>query len=101
MSKIGTRRVPAEEESVCGGTIIPLPSGKGVEDLDEERWEVVRARRMQDAVKDKEVLTQPSKKVRQEVEQIPKDSPKAPTKRFQCTYRQGSQACCRRLGCGI
>ena len=43
---------------------------KPVEDSEEARWEDMKTKRMQDAVKDREVLTPPRKKVREEEEEI-------------------------------
>ena len=49
---------------------------KPCEEEKEERWKEVRAKKMQDAVKDKEVVTPPRKKVRDEAEEVMKGTRK-------------------------
>ena len=53
---------------------------KPFDESSEERWEDARAKSMQEA-EDREVVTPPRKKVREEVEEIQKSLRKAPPRR--------------------
>ena len=68
---------------------------KPFEESSEGEREEVRGKRMQEVVKNREVLTRPGKKVREEVEEMPKGIRKAPPTKFLPTmmgvHRQHSQ----------
>ena len=78
--RLGHRR---QASKVCAIT------DKLVEDSEEERWKDVRTNRLQDAAQDREVLAPPRKKVREEVEEMPKGVRRAWPTKFPPTLRVG------------